>query len=58
MFLKCRHSEDMIRKLESAGLGFYVQVSETQQKLGTSTMGNNDILPHACMRVIVAILCV
>ncbi len=27
-----RHSEDMIKKLEAAGLGFYVR--ETQQKLG------------------------
>ncbi len=27
-----RHSEEMIRKLEAAGLGFYVR--ETQQKLG------------------------
>ena len=31
----CRHSEDMIEKLESAGLGFYVRATETQQKLGT-----------------------
>ena len=28
----CRHTEDMIKKLESAGLGFYVR--DTQQKLG------------------------
>ena len=28
-----RHSEDMIKKLETAGLGFYVR--ETDQKLGT-----------------------
>ena len=34
-FLPCRHSEDMIEKLESAGLGFYVRATETQQKLGT-----------------------
>ncbi len=26
----------MIKKLESAGLGFYVKVTETQQKLGTA----------------------
>ena len=30
----CRHSEDMIKKLESAGLGFYVRETETHQKLG------------------------
>ena len=29
-----RHSEEMIKKLESAGLGFYVRATETQQKLG------------------------
>ena len=28
----CRHTEDMIKKLESAGLGFYVR--DSQQKLG------------------------
>ena len=30
----CRHSEEMIEKLESAGLGFYVRATKTQQKLG------------------------
>ena len=30
-----RHSEDMIKKLENAGLGFYVRETETHQKLGT-----------------------
>ena len=29
-----RHSEEMIKKLESAGLGFYVKATETQEKLG------------------------
>ena len=29
-----RHSEDMIKKLESAGLGFYVRETDTHQKLG------------------------
>ena len=29
-----RHSEEMIKKLESAGLGFYVKATKTQQKLG------------------------
>ena len=33
-FPLCRHSEEMIEKLESAGLGFYVRATETQQKLG------------------------
>ena len=30
----CRHTEDMIKKLRVAGLGFYVKETETQQKLG------------------------
>ena len=30
----CRHSKDMIKKLENAGLGFFVKGTETQQKLG------------------------
>ena len=29
-----RHSDEMIRKLESAGLGFYVQASKTRHRLG------------------------
>ena len=29
-----RHTEKMISKLESAGLGFFVKATETQQKLG------------------------
>ena len=29
-----RHTDEMIKKLESAGLGFYVKATETQQKLG------------------------
>ena len=29
-----RHTDKMIEKLESAGLGFYVRDTETQQKLG------------------------
>jgi MoxR-like ATPase len=29
-----KHTDDMIKKLESAGLGFYVKATETQQKLG------------------------
>ena len=32
--LSHRHSDEMIEKLESAGLGFYVRATETQQKLG------------------------
>ena len=34
MWLNYRHSEQMIKKLHSAGLGFYVRESDTQQKLG------------------------
>ena len=29
-----RHTEEMIKKLRSAGLGFYVRETDTQQKLG------------------------
>ena len=32
----CRHSAEMIKKLCSAGLGFYVKETDTQQKLGIS----------------------
>ena len=35
-----RHTEEMIDKLEAAGLGFYVR--ETQQKLG------RNIFKHSC----------
>ena len=34
MWLNYRHSEQMIKKLHSAGLGFYVREADTQQKLG------------------------
>ena len=34
----CRHTEEMIEKLESAGLGFYIKAKETQQKLGEFTI--------------------
>jgi len=30
-----RHSDEMIRKLESAGLGFYVKATKTRHRLGT-----------------------
>lgn len=37
-FIEChlhyRHTDKMISKLESAGLGFFVKASETKQKLG------------------------
>ena len=33
-----RHSESMIKRLESAGLGFFVQATETQQKLGRNVV--------------------
>ena len=35
-----RHSEETIEKLESAGLGFYVRATETQQKLGKCANAN------------------
>ena len=30
-----RHTDDMVKKLETAGLGFFVQAEEIQEKLGT-----------------------
>ena len=35
VYLYYRHTEEMIEKLESAGLGFYVKATETQQTLGS-----------------------
>ena len=37
-----RHSESMIKKLESAGLGFFIKINETKQKLGM--LGNTCVL--------------
>ena len=34
----------MIENLESAGLGFYVKATETQQKLGELGMGKHRII--------------
>ena len=36
IWLNYRHSEQMIKRLHSAGLGFYVREADTQQKLGMS----------------------
>ena len=36
-----RHTDKMIEKLESAGQGFYVKATETQQKLGESGVGKH-----------------
>ena len=52
MFIPCyRHTDKMIEKLESAGLGFYVKATETQQKLGELGMGKNlrDYNPSCCL---------
>ena len=38
--ISCRHTDDMIKKLESAGLGFYVKATETQHKLGMYILRN------------------
>eukprot|EP00731_Ephydatia_muelleri_P007093 Em0003g1341a len=35
-----RHSDEMIAKLESAGLGFYVRTSQTQERLGKIPLRN------------------
>ena len=34
----CRHSYEMIRHLEQAGLGYHIQAEETQDKLGRIPM--------------------
>jgi hypothetical protein len=34
ILIYCRHNEEMIERLENAGLGFFVKPTETQQKLG------------------------
>ena len=41
MLFNFRHSPDMIEKLETAGLGFYVRATETQQKLGMYMQSHN-----------------
>ena len=32
--LSCRHTDDMIDKLESAGLGYHVKTDESEDRLG------------------------
>ena len=32
--LCCRHTDEMIEKLESAGLGYHVRADETEERLG------------------------
>ena len=46
-----RHSEEMIKKLESAGLGFYVRATETQQKLGKCAVDTSFSSPTCNSRV-------
>ena len=41
-----RHNEDMIKRLESAGLGFFIKASETQQKLGIAILSLNYTLSN------------
>ena len=33
-----RHTEEMIKKLESAGLGYHVRADETEERLGRICM--------------------
>ena len=33
-----RHTSDMIKKLESAGLGFFVEAAKIQHKLGKKSI--------------------
>ena len=32
--LRCRHTDDMIHKLESAGLGYHVKTEDSEDRLG------------------------
>ena len=32
--LPCRHTDDMIHKLESAGLGYHVKTDQSEDRLG------------------------
>ena len=34
LVLMCRHTDDMIKRLENAGLGFFVKATQSQEKLG------------------------
>ena len=36
-----RHTKQMIKKLESAGLGFYTKSAQTKQKLGMDSLFSN-----------------
>lgn len=36
IFINCRHSDEMIDRLERAGLGYHVNTDETDDKLGNS----------------------
>ncbi len=46
LYTMYRHSEEMIKNLETAGLGFYVR--ETQQKLGESKKYTVCIVENDC----------
>ena len=35
--LLCRHTDDMIHKLESAGLGYHVKTDESDDRLGMNS---------------------
>lgn len=48
LWINDRHSEEMIEKLESAGLGFYVKAADTSQKLGTYFCTYVHVHVHAC----------
>ena len=49
-----RHSEDMIKKLENAGLGFYVRETDTTQKLGNLY---NKVVCYTCQIHISGTMC-
>jgi len=42
----CRHSPEMIKKLEKAGLGYYVHSVNTKQKLGIKCMLSGLIISY------------
>ena len=44
--LRCRHTDDMIHKLESAGLGYHVKTDESEDRLGMKLCSCVGL--HAC----------
>ena len=50
-----RHSDEMIERLESAGLGFFIKIEETRLKLGWLKIVY-DYIPYCLLTVVVTCL--